>query len=217
MTAGAVATASLAATVIAVGSALLTPSATAHGSLGAADLALAREPHVAPAAGQPQQASQPGSQSQPENPALVARQTMSERYDEAVAARHAAAVRRAAEDAARQAAGQQRRTAAPRQVTSGTPRQIAMEMLPGYGWSSTEFSCLNSLWEQESGWNPYAANPSSGAYGIPQALPGSKMATAGPDWQGNPATQITWGLGYIQSTYGSPCGALAHESAVGWY
>ncbi len=100
---------------------------------------------------------------------------------------------------------------------SGTPRQIAMAMLPGYGWSGSEFSCLNSLWERESGWNPNAANPSSGAYGIPQALPGSKMASAGADWQTNAATQITWGLGYIQAMYGSPCGAWAHESSTGWY
>jgi hypothetical protein len=214
--AGTVATASLAATVIAVGPALLTPTATAPGSSGAADLALARRPPVAQAAGQPRQSSQarpenPENPKNPKNPALVARQALSERYAAAVhAARHAAAGRRAAEQAARLAAA--RRTA-----MSGTPQQIAMAMLPGYGWSPSEFGCLKSLWEQESGWNPYAANPSSGAYGIPQALPGSKMATAGPDWQSNPATQITWGLGYIRSTYGSPCGAWAHESAAGWY
>ena len=69
----------------------------------------------------------------------------------------------------------------------------------------------------ESGWNVYASNPTSGAYGIPQALPGSKMASAGADWQTDAATQIRWGLGYIQSTYGSPCGAWAHEQADGWY
>jgi hypothetical protein len=80
-------------------------------------------------------------------------------------------------------------------------------MLPSFGWPSSEFGCLNSLWQQESGWNPYAANPSSGAYGIPQALPGSKLASAGPDWQTSAATQIRWGLGYIRATYGSPCGA----------
>jgi len=100
---------------------------------------------------------------------------------------------------------------------AGTPQQIAMDMLSSFGWPSSEFSCLNSLWQRESGWNPYAANPSSGAYGIPQALPGSKMASAGPDWQTSPATQIRWGLGYIQATYGSPCGALGHESSYGWY
>jgi len=90
-------------------------------------------------------------------------------------------------------------------------------MLAGYGWSSAQFSCLDSLWMRESGWNVHAQNPSSGAYGIPQALPASKMATAGADWQTNAATQIRWGLSYISSRYGSPCGAWAHEEADGWY
>ena len=99
---------------------------------------------------------------------------------------------------------------------SGNPQQIASGMLGSYGWSSSEFGCLVSLWNLESGWNVYASNP-SGAYGIPQALPGSKMASAGPDWQSNAATQIRWGLGYIKSLYGSPCGAWSHEQASGWY
>jgi hypothetical protein len=100
---------------------------------------------------------------------------------------------------------------------SGSPQQIALGMLGSYGWSSDQFSCLVSLWNQESGWNVDATNPSSGAYGIPQALPGSKMASAGPDWQTDAATQIRWGLGYIKGTYGSPCGAWAHEQEDGWY
>jgi hypothetical protein len=70
---------------------------------------------------------------------------------------------------------------------------------------------------KESGWNHTAMNPSSGAYGIPQSLPGTKMATAGADWQTNPATQISWGLGYISGRYGSPCNAWAHSQAVNWY
>ena len=102
-------------------------------------------------------------------------------------------------------------------VPSGSARQIAMGMLGSYGWSSSQFSCLDPLWNQESGWNVYASNPSSHAYGIPQALPGWKMASAGPDWQTDAATQIRWGLGYIKGTYGSPCGAWAHEQADGWY
>ena len=89
-------------------------------------------------------------------------------------------------------------------------------MLGSYGWSSSEFGCLVSLWNTESGWDVHASNP-SGAYGIPQALPGWKMASAGPDWQTDAATQIRWGLGYIKGTYGSPCGAWAHEQADGWY
>lgn len=82
---------------------------------------------------------------------------------------------------------------------------------------SAQFACLQPLWDRESGWNPYAQNPTSGAYGIPQALPGSKMASAGPDWATNPDTQVRWGIGYINSSYGSPCGALAHEQSYGWY
>lgn len=82
---------------------------------------------------------------------------------------------------------------------------------------SAQFACLQPLWNEESGWNPYAQNPSSGAYGIPQALPGSKMASAGPDWQTNPDTQIRWGIQYLNDTYGSPCGGWAHEQAYGWY
>ena len=89
-------------------------------------------------------------------------------------------------------------------------------MLGSYGWPSSEFGCLVSLWNAESGWDVHASNP-SGAYGIPQALPGSKMASAGPDWQSNAATQIRWGLGYIKSLYGSPCGAWSHEQSSGWY
>ncbi len=99
---------------------------------------------------------------------------------------------------------------------SGSAQQIAMSMLASYGWSSSQFSCLDPLWQRESGWNVYAANP-DGAYGIPQALPGSKMASAGADWQTDAATQIRWGLGYIQATYGSPCAAWAHSQATGWY
>ena len=81
---------------------------------------------------------------------------------------------------------------------------------------STQWPCLYDLWQQESGWNVYAENP-SGAYGIPQSLPGDKMASAGADWQTDPTTQIIWGLGYIKSVYGTPCGAWAHEEADGYY
>lgn len=102
-------------------------------------------------------------------------------------------------------------------VPAGDAQQIAAGMLSSYGWSSDQFSCLQKLWQRESGWNYQAQNRSSGAYGIPQALPGSKMASAGADWRTNPATQIKWGLGYISGRYGSPCGALAHSNAKGWY
>ena len=89
----------------------------------------------------------------------------------------------------------------------GTAQSIAFDMLSSFGFDpNTQFSCLDNIWTRESGWRVNAAN-ASGAYGIPQALPGSKMATAGADWQTNPATQIKWGLGYIQSKYGTPCNA----------
>ncbi len=139
----------------------------------------------------------------------------------AAAARAArlAAQQRAAQAAQQQAVQQQAAppASAPASAPACSPQQIAMGMLGSYGWSSSQFSCLDQLWNHESGWNPSAENPSSGAYGIPQALPGSKMASAGPDWQSNPATQIKWGLGYIKGLYGTPCGAWAHEEATGWY
>ena len=111
------------------------------------------------------------------------------------------------------------RAAAARQPSepSGSPQHVAEQMLDRFGWSSGQFSCLEPLWEHESGWNVTAENPSSGAYGIPQALSGSLMSSSGPDWQTNAATQIRWGLTYIRGRYGSPCGAWAHEEADNWY
>ncbi|QIG44313.1 lytic transglycosylase domain-containing protein [Nocardioides anomalus] len=97
------------------------------------------------------------------------------------------------------------------------PRDIARALLASYGWDESQFGCLDSLWTRESGWNVYADNPSSSAYGIPQALPGSKMSSEGDDWATNPVTQIRWGLGYIQDRYGSPCGAWGHSQAQGFY
>jgi hypothetical protein len=107
-------------------------------------------------------------------------------------------------------------TAPPADPTSA--EQIGKAELVDFGFSeSTQWPCLYDLWQQESGWNVYAENPSSGAYGIPQSLPGSKMASAGADWQTNPTTQIIWGLGYIKSIYGTPCGAWQNELDVGSY
>ncbi|GAB2513674.1 lytic transglycosylase domain-containing protein [Paramicrobacterium agarici] len=99
----------------------------------------------------------------------------------------------------------------------GSAKAIAYDMVLSRGWGADQYNCLVALWDRESGWNVYAHNASSGAYGIPQALPGSKMASAGADWQTNPATQISWGLGYISGRYGSPCGAWSHSQATGWY
>ncbi|MDX6360176.1 MAG: hypothetical protein QOH37_3230 [Nocardioidaceae bacterium] len=128
--------------------------------------------------------------------------------------------RRAGRDPAKQAAlgltsgpavsGQQ-------SLSAQDPQAIADALLSSYGWSSSEMSCLVPLWMGESGWRVNAENVSSGAYGIPQSLPGSKMATAGSDWRTNPVTQIKWGLGYIQERYGSPCGAWGFKQGHGWY
>ncbi|GAA2604314.1 hypothetical protein GCM10010411_43070 [Actinomadura fulvescens] len=102
-------------------------------------------------------------------------------------------------------------------VPAGQAQAIAKSLLPSYGFSGKgQFGCLVELWNKESGWNTHAANP-SGAYGIPQALPGSKMASAGPDWRNNPRTQIKWGLGYIKGRYGTPCGAWSAFRSKGWY
>lgn len=98
-----------------------------------------------------------------------------------------------------------------------TVQAIAYGKMSGFGWGREQYSCLVKLWERESNWRVNAYNASSGAYGIPQALPGNKMATAGPDWLTNPETQINWGLGYIKSRYGSPCGALSHSDTHNWY
>ncbi|MFI2103158.1 G5 domain-containing protein [Isoptericola sp. NPDC019693] len=100
---------------------------------------------------------------------------------------------------------------------SGSTRSIGQQMAAARDWTGSQWTCLESLWTKESGWDASAANPSSGAYGIPQSLPGSKMASAGSDWQTNPATQIEWGLGYIADVYGTPCGAWGHSQSVGWY
>lgn len=102
-------------------------------------------------------------------------------------------------------------------VTPGSAQAIGKDLAAARGWGDDQFACLLPLWSRESGWRVDAQNGGSGAYGIPQALPGSKMASAGADWQTNPATQITWGLGYIAARYGTPCGAYSHSLSTGWY
>jgi len=99
----------------------------------------------------------------------------------------------------------------------GSAKAIGLQMVVDRGWDASEFDCLAALWDKESRWDVYAFNASSGAYGIPQALPGEKMASAGDDWQTNPATQIAWGLSYIGGRYGSPCGAWDFSGRNGWY
>jgi len=102
-------------------------------------------------------------------------------------------------------------------LTSQDPRTIARAMLPEFGFSSDQFSCLDSLYVSESDWDVHADNPTSSAYGIPQSLPGEKMASAGPNWEHDAATQIRWGLGYIRDVYGTPCSAWSFKQANNWY
>lgn len=96
-------------------------------------------------------------------------------------------------------------------------RKTGCSVMVGQGFAVSEFGCLDKLWTRESGWNPKADNPTSDAYGIAQANPGSKMASVADDWQTNPATQVIWGLGYIKGRYGTPCAALTHSNNSGWY
>ncbi len=96
-------------------------------------------------------------------------------------------------------------------------QQVARGMLGKYGWGARQWSPLYKLWMRESSWYKYAYNPSSGAYGIPQAVPGGKMSSAGANWRTNSRTQVRWGLGYIKSVYGWPRRAWYHELAYGWY
>jgi resuscitation-promoting factor RpfB len=101
-------------------------------------------------------------------------------------------------------------------VPANEAQAIAKKLAAARGWGDDQFACLVPLWSHESGWRTNAANP-SGAYGIPQALPGSKMASAGPNWQTDATTQITWGLGYIGGRYVNPCGAWSFWQANNWY
>lgn len=96
-------------------------------------------------------------------------------------------------------------------------RQTGCALMLAAGFKIDQFPCLDKLWKRESGWNYKATNSGSGAFGIPQALPGSKMAKFGDDWQTNPATQIKWGLDYIEGRYDTPCGAWEHSQNTGWY
>jgi hypothetical protein len=115
----------------------------------------------------------------------------------------------------------ERAAAAEAQARANTPegaKQSAREIMASqYGWGADQFQCLDSLWTKESGWNYQAVNPSSGAFGIVQAWPADKLATAGADWRTNAATQIKWGLEYISASYGTPCAAWGHSQALNWY
>jgi hypothetical protein len=144
------------------------------------------------------------------------------RETKAIAARHAkikaelaAAAKKAAEEKAARERALRNRGYEPG-VTD--PREIARQILRNkFGYGSSQFDCFNNIIIRESMWRIDATNPSSGAYGIPQALPGSKMASEGSDWRTNPATQIIWAIKYMEDRYGSPCSAWSFKSANGWY
>ncbi|MDJ0462886.1 transglycosylase SLT domain-containing protein [Streptomyces sp. H27-C3] len=99
------------------------------------------------------------------------------------------------------------------EAAAATPQSAAKKIIA----DATQFQCFDNIVEHESGWDHKASNTSSGAYGLVQALPGSKMSSAGSDWQTNPATQIKWGVDYMNDRYGNPCGAWSHWQANGWY
>lgn len=128
----------------------------------------------------------------------------------------AAALSRAREVAAQRAAREQARQGILARAQSD-PRAVGRLLVFDHGWAEGQFGCLDSLWTKESGWRWNAANSSSGAYGIAQSLPGSKMASVAGDWSTNPITQIKWGLAYISGRYGTPCSAWGHSQAFNWY
>jgi hypothetical protein len=132
-----------------------------------------------------------------------------------IKAERAAAARKAAEEKAARA-----RALANRGYQPGVtdPKEIARQILKNkFGYGAGQFSCFNNIIMRESMWKVNATNPSSGAYGIPQALPGSKMASEGSDWRTNPATQIIWAVKYMEDRYGNPCAAWSFKAAKGWY
>jgi hypothetical protein len=100
---------------------------------------------------------------------------------------------------------------------NGSIKAFAYELVLSNNWGRDQYSCLVALWERESNWRWNALNKSSGAYGIPQSLPGRKMAEMGADWVTNPETQVRWGVNYIKNRYGAPCGAMAHSNKFNWY
>jgi hypothetical protein len=97
------------------------------------------------------------------------------------------------------------------------PRSLAHALVLRRGWDEQQWRCLDLLWTRESNWRVHETNDESGAYGIPQSLPGSKMAQFGADWRDNPVTQIRWGLWYIDERYGTPCAAWEHSELYNYY
>jgi hypothetical protein len=158
-----------------------------------------------------------------EGDAIAAREAALEERRKVAAQKKAAAEKRAAAEKKRKAAAKKK--AEERRIKElgyepGTedPREIAKQILQNkYDYGSDQYQCFDNIIIRESNWDIDATNPSSGAYGIPQALPGSKMASVGDDWRTNPATQISWAIDYMKDRYGSPCSAWGFKSSHGWY
>ena len=108
-------------------------------------------------------------------------------------------------------------TATAANAATSSTASIQAQVRAASGLNATQFSCLSYIVEHESSWNPRAVNPNGGAYGLFQALPASKMASAGADWRTNPVTQVRWGVAYMNSRYGSPCDAAAFWRTHHWY
>jgi hypothetical protein len=134
---------------------------------------------------------------------------------ESIAERKRAAARAAARAKARAAAAA-KEAADASNPSAAQNETLGQRMNAAKGWASC-WSSLLQIWTHESHWNERAHNPSSGAHGIPQALPGSKMASAGPNWETNPVTQIAWGLSYISARYDNPCKAWTFWQNNHWY
>jgi multidrug efflux pump subunit AcrA (membrane-fusion protein) len=149
--------------------------------------------------------------------AAKAKAEAAEAQAEAAASASAAAAAAAADQAGSSTGTSTDTDTASGELSPSQAQTVAQELMPSYGFSvSSQFTCLLDLWNRESGWEWDAEN-ASGAYGVPQSLPASKMASAGSDYLTDATTQIKWGLGYIQSTYGSPCAAWDFEEANGFY
>lgn len=144
-----------------------------------------------------------------------ARAAAAKRREQARAAAELA--QRQADAAAARERTQQQRAARSATRTFQAPTVGGAQSYARSRLSSSQYSCLDSVVRHESGWNHRATNPSSGAYGLMQALPGSKMSSAGSDWRTNPVTQIKWGLSYMNARYGSPCGAWNFWLKNRWY
>ena len=137
---------------------------------------------------------------------------------EKAAAEKAAAEKAAAEEKAAEQKAAEKAPATPKGGNRAANKELGRHLAATlYGWTGEQFTCYDNIIMRESLWDQYADNPNSSAYGIPQALPGKRMASEGADWRTNPATQIKWGLKYVKDRYGTPCRAWSFKRANGWY